>query len=302
MNEKTPRPLAGYLLWAAAMVIMGIMGTLYFVAQRNIPNPEPGTLCDKNHDVAGITVIVVDRTDALTPAQLGHVRIYIEKAISEMKPNTVVALFGIQQDNEGVVAASFCRCRPPKEDQINRIIQGPAVAAARYEDDFKAPFETALKDALLPHASPESPIMEGLRMVSSSKELLTIVRRYPKATKRLMLFSDMLQNSPVASFLKSAPDVSALSGPLNPYIAEFVDYSIDVYELERPLDARHQTPAIEAFWREYFHNSSGKLSERDTSGRGRQFEMQYSRIPAASMKTNKASATTPTSRSSGATP
>lgn len=283
MTEKSPRPIAGYLLWAAAVVIMGIMMTLYVVADRNRPDREPGTDCDKKRLVAGITVIVVDRTDSVSEPQREAVRLKIEQAVSKMEPNSLVALFGIQQDNEGIVAASFCRCRPPTGGQINGFIQGAGFTQDIYESRFHKPLEKAVGEALHEHMSPESPIMEGLCMISSSKDLQTIEERYPGAKKTLMVFSDMLQNSNLVSFLTNKPDTLLLAGDLNPYIARFKDYAVEIYELERPKDMSRQTATLRIFWQDYFYNSSGKLSEPDQSGKGRTFMMDYYKVSAASM-------------------
>ncbi len=256
------------LIWGLALTLFAIFVGVAIYASR-IPPPSTNG-CDPTKPVTEALALVIDRTDPLTPNQVRAVTGLRDEALVAAPRNTLVGLFGIQDRNEGVLSQGFCRCRQKRGAEAQVATESPLLTQRDFDRQFLEPLSAELKSTLLVQESPNSPILEAIR------ELGALGDFSPRRVHlRVILVSDMIQNSPLASFYDSAPDARLLKeAGVNELIPFLKNAEVRVMQLERPSIAHLQTPQLETFWTSYFLNCGADMSR-----------FTYEHVPAASLPT-----------------
>jgi len=214
--------------------------------------PRPNSQgCDTKRPIPVTAAIVIDRTDTLSAGQRKQIQREVQSWLKSLPSNSLVAVFGIQEDGTGVLSPGFCRCRPADGDSANPLIQSNKLMLQQYLTEFLKPCLADVAQATTPHHSPRSPILEALFSLSNNPSLKT-----PGALKSILLVSDMLQNSSALSFYDTPPYPTLLTGPLlQPLLPDLTGARVHILQLERPRDAARQGLALQIFWKTYFKNA-----------------------------------------------
>jgi len=254
-------------VWIASGILSAFLVLLAVIALTSQPHLDT-RLCDSKKPRAGVVAMLVDRTDSLTAGQRTRISNYVLRYCDSLPPNTLVAVFGIQDAAQGVLASGFCNCKPDDGSRTSPIIGSPQ----QVHDEFVARFQKPLRDDLeraWPHsASPNSPIMESLRELATNPDFMDRAR-----PRTILIFSDMIQNTPALSMFSGVPDWRALKQEqLAGLLCDLSGCRVSAFELERPRDAKLQDNALENWWMAYFENCGVPSDKR-----------AYHRLPAASL-------------------
>lgn len=276
-----------FLLILTVGLILGFV-TLYAVAQSTRPDTDPVTGCDRRKPIPRVVTIAIDRTDPMSAAQQKSIKDHVSNIVSDAPANSLVAVFGVQGDLTGIVAPDFCRCKPEDSRTTNPLTGSPELVKRQFDRDFDQPLMQALDAALVNHTSPESPLIEGLFKIARSPQLkpfIEVANGAPSESRqsadmRLIVFSDMLQNSKALTLLDGDMSRERLRTPsVNDFQADFRSFGhIEFNELERPEYRRLQNARLEDFWNEYALN----ISDQNLKASG---GFRYNRIGAGDLPT-----------------
>lgn len=152
---------------------------------------DPESLCPENRAVSDHTVILIDRTDPL-PKQIVETMFREINGIKDALPKyAMLSIYQINSESAAVMAPEFCLCNPGNGDDESFLYKNPAQIRARWERQFGQPLSEALDELRGVTQSATSPIFEAIGVVSHLPSF-----RDATGNRRLVIFSDMLQNMP----------------------------------------------------------------------------------------------------------
>lgn len=248
---------------AAAVLLLGFAA--WSMKSNRIPL-DPETLCPTDRPVAH-TIVLIDKTD---PLSVGHQRVF-ETVINTLKTDLAtherLSIFVLTDEDYSSPVPVFSLCKPSDGEDANELYQNPSKLRARYQEHFGAPLDTVTAALVEGDERPYSPIMEMMQ------EIAVLPEFSPEATtaRRLILFSDMLQNVPAythygggipdfAAFEQS-PYANRVLATLSPTreTALLRDVSVEIYYLIRPRTEGRQVRGHILFWERFFAWLSGRI-------------------------------------------
>ncbi len=185
--------------WLIAGVIAAVVVVLGFkVTLDRAPKPNTDNCVG---DPVANTVVLLDYSeqvplqtrDEIVARTMAHVREHV-------KVNERVSVFTISALSKQELKPVITLCRPPEEG--NRMVENVNLIRKKFQDNFEKPLRQTL--AVAPGDSPESPIAQALIDISLSQYL-----RGP--TNTLLVFSDMLENTPRFTLYRCVSPSSAVT-------------------------------------------------------------------------------------------
>jgi hypothetical protein len=197
------------LAGVAVVVTLALFAGAIVAARLAIHQAAPldaKTLCPAGGPTA-VTVVLIDATDVIGPVQKAAIFDRLQPMIRNLRKGEEVALYQIDPTLD-LLKPRFLMCRPVKPSEVNEITGNRRLAEQRFETAFRPAVEKALNAALARPPSERSPIMEAIQGVSVGALQAADAGRSggPPLPKRLIVVSDLLQNSEAASQYPAAPD------------------------------------------------------------------------------------------------
>lgn len=247
-------------LWAAlaavaALVLLAGYAALSLWAKGQRVAIDEATLCPVSGPSA-VTAVLVDRSDPLNSQQALRVRQVLDRVVAEAPVGGRVALYVAEADAFTALTPVLALCNPGSE--ANPLYQNPKKIRARYEEGFKARFETVGK-ALLERAQRKtSPIMESIKAVCIDAFAATP----PGVPLRLVVVSDLVQHSPIVSHYRERNFESFLRDPrLSGVLVDCKGAEVEMlYILRLGKDGRPtvQNAAHQRFWDLWFQRMNAR--------------------------------------------
>ena len=238
------------------LIVLGILGGISYLALVLQPEEyDPDTLC-----LAGETPphvgIVIDKTDLYSPEQAARIGDLVLANRDRLAISERMTLFELDARGELVNTNDFSLCNPGRGDQINPLYRNPQRVEMRYQALFEGPLQAALADLVEPKESPSSPIIESLAR-------LAVTENFDPETpaRRIVLVSDMLQNSPLFSVYgrnrgaldERLPDPRDVARAIEDEVGDaLAGVTVEVYLIPRRGWEQDQETVIRAYWSEVF--------------------------------------------------
>lgn len=165
-------------------VVLGILGYSFYVA--SVPKPAENNCLAEIHES---TVFVIDHSEGITDQTIDEIS---ARAMAFVRDRVSlygwVSVFRIVADSKKALRPVFSGCRPASTG--NRLTENIKNIERRYKETFLEPLTRAISER--PTVSDESPIAQALTDLSLSEFLR-------KPSNRLVVFSDLLENTPAFS-------------------------------------------------------------------------------------------------------
>jgi hypothetical protein len=197
MAKLSKKDQQGVLIIAAVLVIVGI-AFLFIYQKANGPK-----LDDRSCPaiIARSTAIVIDRSDDTPSQTLDEIVARTKRFVAEgAQEGELVSLFEISGASRTSLKPVFSGCVPQRDG--NDLYENRRKIQRTFSDRFAKPLEAAL--ATKPVRSDSSPISEAVIDLSASQYLSA-------PANRLIVFSDMLQNSDNATLYGCTAAKAAIS-------------------------------------------------------------------------------------------
>lgn len=194
LSTKDKQGLGLFAIVVAALV--GAMAVNYSLSGREKPD-------DRNclSDIARKTVIVIDRSDETPRQTVDEIAARISNYVSgSAQENELVAIYEVSEGARTELSPVFSACVPRKDG--NDLYEHRASIKKFYEKRFAKPLADALNRPAT--TSDSSPVAEVLTDLSASDVMQS-------TNTRLMVFSDMMQNSSNASLYGCRDGRSAIA-------------------------------------------------------------------------------------------
>ena len=208
------------------------------------------TLCRMDGKYRTVKVLV-DKTDPWNGQEKERLAALIRRIKGQLAENERLAIHVLDETGTYSTAPVFDLCNPGRKDQANSLYENPRKVQKRFEDRFQTPLDNVLADLLRPGVAPQSPILESLialKGVSGQQE-------------RLILVSDMMQNSDALTFYrKDGLDQSRQAVGQGCNLANLYE-SIEGHVINRPSIAGSSRQETRNFW----EGCLRRMSEHDST-------------------------------------
>tara|TARA_R110001599_G_scaffold72551_1_gene201233 strand:+ start:4291 stop:5148 length:858 start_codon:yes stop_codon:yes gene_type:complete len=244
----------GFGIIAFVAVALLCTGYLYFETVINKPTFDEVTMCPINLPPAEITTVLIDASDVLSPVQTASVRNEIDAYRSNLPTMGALEIYTVGQTEDTALEPLFHACNPGSPTELTGLTESISRATRKWREGFIEPVEDALTRALPSQEQKTSPILESIQSVAVTAFGPSDRKDIPK---RLIIVSDMMQNSASFSSYKSV-DYSQFK-PIGgvKFMADLRGVEVEILYVRRhPKQGKKH---IE-FWQSYFSEQGARLT------------------------------------------
>lgn len=260
------RPGQGAPAWLAVagiLLLVAVVGAAGWFAFRQVKADEidEATLCPLT-GATGSLAVLLDMTDPVSGTQALALHAALDKAVLGSPRGTLVAI-GRVSDQPDRMGAAFALCRPMTGAEGGDLIRNSSQVDARFQEGFVKPYRAEIDAMLDAGKAKQSPIMEGLQALLAGVAGLPVAAG---ATRRVVIVSDLLQNSDAMSFYRRQDWQSFRDSPAYGRLARNLD-GVDVTILRVPrTDGKVDPAAVDDFWVRYLETQGAASVEPRTIG------------------------------------
>jgi hypothetical protein len=192
-----------FLLGAAMLAAFGIGWYVLSAAHVVI---DTATNCPKGGPTA-VQVVLIDRSDPITPQQGQRVRQYIDEQANRAKPGTRFDLYVADSDAVNVLKPTASVCSSGQGNQASSLYENPVRVQRQFEERFLNVLHGALDRLLSASTADNSPILESIRAAA-----ITSFGSVPDGVPlRMIIVSDLVQHSALNSHFRGETNFDDLS-------------------------------------------------------------------------------------------
>ncbi len=202
LKDRLPDGLWYYIAGGTmmALVLVAIVALVLLKPDPIVRDPE--TLC-RTEGPYSITALLLDRTDSFGAQTKNDLKVQIQNLLDTAKENHEISLFAVESTQERGLDPIIKVCNPGDPENVDPLVQSQAIVRRNWQKKFRQPLEEELQTLLAEKEAPSSPIMESVQSISLTHFQDTKRRTVPR---RLIIISDLLQNSAACSFYREPPD------------------------------------------------------------------------------------------------
>jgi hypothetical protein len=151
------------------------------------------------------------------------------------------------------------RCNPGTAADVSEATGNPAAVQRKWNGGFDKPLQDAFEQIAKASGAEQSPILESIQSVALTEFQKPSAEGKPK---RLIVASDLIQNTEGASFYKGVPDVAAFtsSPEFRKTRTDLRGVNVELWMLERPDAAATQPRALADLWDRIVRAEGGELA------------------------------------------
>jgi hypothetical protein len=221
------------------------------------------TLCPAAGPSA-LTVVLVDTTDPLSTIQRAAVMVRLNQIVSRLRLDEEIAVYSINPTGDPL-KPDFVICRPIKPREVSELTGNRAIAQKRFDETFEPKVHAVLAASMSAGPSGRSPIMAAIQAIAVSAFQAgdAASANGTALPKRLVIVSDMLENSEAGSHYKGAPDFQVFkSTPAYARVRSHLDdVTVTILYLRRDDAAGVQGLAHIRFWNQWFADQGASVDD-----------------------------------------
>ena len=225
--------------------------------------PDEATLCPAGGPAA-ITAVLIDTTDPLNAIQRAAVQVRLGEIVSGLRLGEEIAVYSVNPSGDPLKSA-FVICRPVMPGEVNELTGNRAIAQRRFDQTFTPRIRSVLASATAGQRLGRSPIMAAIQAIAVSAfqgadAASASGRPLPK---RLVVVSDMLENSEAADHYQAVPDFTSFktTGAYARVRSHLEGVRVTILYLRRDDATAIQGLAHVRFWNEWFADQGASVED-----------------------------------------
>jgi hypothetical protein len=248
-------------MWVAGVALLVVTAaTVAWVVYTQVSRDPPldkTSMCPATGP-RGHIVLLVDKTDPLNFTQRQAFSVAMKELVETKVPEGhLLSIFVLGEKFEQSALPLIELCNPGSDVGKSELSANLKRLRRQYEERFVRPLEDAAKALVAEEPAKASPIFEMLQLVGINGFQKHAVR----GPRKLVLFSDMLHNTPQFSMYAGAVDFTAYAALdyAKRTTADLSDVDVQLhYFMTTP---RLQTRGLWMFWERYFQKAGARLSQ-----------------------------------------
>lgn len=250
----------GYLLGTIVLVtfVLSVAGYVGYGHFTKPPEDNKTTLCPAAGPL-GHVVVLVDKSDPMTFTQRKSFSVIYRDIVTHVPRGHLLSLYALGEDFMSTAEPLMELCNPGDGSDVSTFDDNPGQRKKTYETRYLKPFMEHEEDLVTERSGKASPILEMVQIAG-----ITGFRKHAvSGEKRLVIVSDMIQNTPQLSMYRGVPDYATFER--TPY---GVKSRADLQDVKVEFRMLMNTPAIQTerlldFWKTYIRQSGGRLVLHD---------------------------------------
>lgn len=234
----------GLLKIAGVAVAVLMVGGVYFsVAKGNRALDDD--LCPTTP--SSITVLLVDVTDPLTVAQRQDFQNQLARLRNAIPRYGKLIVAKVDSTSDTLLDPVITRCNPGTAADASEWTGDPKGLEKLYREGFEEPLDQVFEGLSRASGADRSPIFESVQSVALTELLTPDAVDHPR---KLVIVSDLLQNTEALSFYSGLPSSDALhaSPAFRRVRSDLRDVDVEIWMLERSDAPRTQPRALVELW------------------------------------------------------
>lgn len=231
---------------ATAVVITSLLAISLVVWLFRPADLDAATLCPTSRPLNGHTVVIVDRSDRWTPAIGATLSDIVENAQRETERYQKFSIVALDADNS--VRPLFSICNPGAPTFWSDLYRGRRYTTRDFDQRFVGAAERVVEEVREPSEAPNSPIVEYVHRWLGGDDFNAAV-----PNRRMILISDMRQNSPLYSIYSDANGGAGLAPVVEHQFGQAAEgVSFDVYFVAHGQEHGVSEDAVRSAWDQAF--------------------------------------------------
>jgi flagellar basal body-associated protein FliL len=241
----------------SVIVVVVLVGGIYFTVSSSRRTLDATTSCPATVD--SVTVLLVDVTDPMNTAQRQDFNNQLIKLKNSIPRYGQLIVTKVDATGEDLLRPIITRCNPGTAKDVSSSTGDPAAVQKQWETTFDKPLTDAFDGISKATGAGQSPILESVQSVS-----LTELQKpgLGGVHKRLIIASDLLQNTKDASFYRSLPEPEEFlsSSTYRRLRTDLRGVDVELWMLERTDAASTQPRALSQLWERIIGAEGGDVS------------------------------------------
>lgn len=239
----------------AIVFAVGVVGSAAYYLNQREPPLDPVTLCPSKGP-AGHIVLLVDKTDPLTFTQKQAFYVVLRELVEKKTPEGyLLSVFALGEDFKQTAKPLVELCNPGDGANKSEYTANLKKLRDQYESQFIEPLMRQADDLQALKPAKVSPIFEMMQLVG-----INGFRKHDvKGKRRLVVMSDMLQNTPGLSMYQRPLDYAefASSDYAKKVQADLPGVEVEIHYLMNTPQL--QTKRNLKFWEDYFDKAGARV-------------------------------------------
>jgi hypothetical protein len=238
------------------IVLLTVVGFLYFRSVISHKVLDEETLCPSRP--SSVTVLLVDVTDAMNIAQRQDFRNQLDQLADQIPRYGKLVIAKVDPVSDRLLAPIITRCNPGTAQDVSEFDGNPAKLEKDRKTKFIAPLQVAFTQLMAASGADRSPILESVQSVALTELQRPSIGEVPK---RLIIASDLLQNTPEITFYNVLPNPESFisSQPFSRTRTDLRGTSVDLWMLQRDDSRITQPRALPELWEQMIEAQGGKV-------------------------------------------
>lgn len=244
-QKKSRERIWGSVIAGVALILIAAVGFMYIRAnQSRIEVGDDG--CPAS-GAESVTVLLVDQTDPLSLPQRQDFRNQFEILWSGVPKHGRISIYRVAAANEQLLDPILDLCNPGDGSDLSEATANPGGAKRKWEAKFKAPVQGAFEALVEASGAETSPIFQSVQSVALTSLQTPAAREKPR---RLIIISDLIQNTPGLSFYGGLPDPETVlqSQPFREAKTDLRGVEVELWMLSRASKAGLQERPLIDLW------------------------------------------------------
>ncbi len=206
-----------------------------------------------------VTAILVDTTDDLVPISRADILGRLDDLVSESRPDEMMIVYEASQSQANTIKPQIKVCNPGDPDAANPLFENPGRIRQAYEERFREPLKRMFQHLLDDDEASVSPVMETIQAIS-----VGVYARdaYEDIPKRLILVSDLLQNSKHLSLYREPLDYDEFARGMGAKAlrTNLHDVVVEILFVQRDAHSRFGSSInLIKFWKRWINEQGGQI-------------------------------------------
>lgn len=237
---------SNFLYVSIALVILVGAYACYAFYRNSLFDPNTGCRLAGESDSI---VIFIDKTDSYPVGVVEKIDEIVTKIILQSNRGAEITLYTIDDEDIYGRAPIFQGCNPGTREKHNPLISNQKKMQENFEDSFRNPFRSLLEEILVESEHEKSPIFE---------DLISLQGFDGGSDRRVVVFSDMMQNSNLAS-IYSQKGKEFMQSLLSYDLSSLDEVEIDFYIIPRKKLKNKQLDMINTYIPAVFNKNQIKV-------------------------------------------
>lgn len=229
---------------------------LYFRTVLSHQTLDEETLCPAKP--RSTTVLLIDLTDPMNLPQRQDFSNQLEQLVDQIPRYGKLVIAKVDPISDRLLLPVITKCNPGTASDVSELDGNPKALERQHQEGFILPLRAAFDQLMEASSADRSPILESIQSINLTELQSGSDKNYPR---RLIVASDLLQNTADISFYRKLPSADDLIGgqSFSRVRTDLRGVDVELWMFQRSDSSRTQPRALPELWERLVNAQGGRL-------------------------------------------